>query len=114
VPAPFVIIHGLVPSGADPNCKSFWSLGPRKHCRNPIGTFHPEICGIEHLRAGTKAMENLTEKPFTRIGATALGEVLGANTSRQFRYLRSLGSASMILPEPGHSCRVSGKRAVQG
>ena len=113
VAAPRVVIHRLVAGGADADGQLVRRLGAGEHGGNPIGAFHPQVRGVEHLRAGAQAVQNLAEEPFAGIRAAALGQILRPHLARQRGDLAGLGDAGVVLPQPGHRGGILGEPAVE-
>ena len=73
---------------------------------NVVGQFDPRMRGVENFRRGAQAMENFAEKPFARINAAALGEILRTDFFGERGDFRRLGHAGVVFPQPRHRRRI--------
>src|SRR5438067_7336289 len=71
------------------------------------------MSGVENLRAGAQAMQNLAKEPFAGISAPAFGEKMGTNLAGKLGDLSSFRNAGMVLPKPGHCRGVPGEPPIQ-
>src|SRR6185295_18276062 len=95
------------------NLQELGSLSAGQHGGNPIRALDPNPGSVEHFRAGPQTVQNFAEEPFTRIYATALGDVLRAQLASEFADLGSLGNAGMVLPQPRHRRRIAREALVE-
>ena len=113
IPAPIGVVHRLVPSGANANREFPRRFRAGEHRRNPVRNFHPAMRRFENFRAAAQAMQNLAEKPFAAIGASAFRQILGTDFAGQFGNLRRFRYARVVFPQPRHRRRVFRKPFVE-
>src|SRR6185436_2634608 len=82
ITAPIRMKHRFVARGANADLQELGSLSAGQHGGNPIRALDPNPGSVEHFRAGPQTVQNFAEEPFTRIYATALGDVLRPQLAR--------------------------------
>ena len=102
IAVPIGVPHRLVAGGANARGEFVRRERAGQFGGNKIGKLNPRMRGVEHGGFGAQAMQNFAEKPFARIRAAALGEILRADFFCQRGDFGGLGDAGVVFPQPRH------------